>query len=355
VLAVKKRIMFVDDEPAILAAMRSLLRRERDRWDMVFAPDGEVALEEARKQPFDVVISDMRMPGMDGATLLARIKQEWPATVRIMLTGHAETDAILRALSSIHQLLAKPCPTGTLRGVLERCRNLDALVGDASLLAVIGGLDKLPSPPALYVALEQLIADSRASPAQIAAIIEQDPAIAAKLLQLANSGYFGDGETICSIERAVACLGGERIGYMVLATSSFDELDGKAGNAFVNEVQRTGRATAVLVRKLLAHDVGGVAFAAALLHDLGQVVLGLGLGEGYHHVLDTSKGTRQPVAVAEQKVLGAPEETRELAGVIHVADALTQGTAIDDDSLGRAGLTDAAARWRQVASSVILS
>ena len=79
-----KRILFVDDDPSILAGLQNLLYKDRKRWDMVFALGGKLALDEIRKAPFDIVVSDMRMPGMDGAMLLNLVKDECPATVRIM-------------------------------------------------------------------------------------------------------------------------------------------------------------------------------------------------------------------------------------------------------------------------------
>ncbi len=349
---------------------------------MVFAPGGEAALAELRKEPFDVVVSDMRMPGMDGATLLAKIKQECPRTVRVMLTGHAESEAILRALSSTHQLLAKPCLAGTLRAVLERCGSLDALIGDAAILAVVGGLERLPSPPAMYVALREIIADGHASPTDVAAVIERDPAVSAKVLQLANTAYFGDGRTICSIERAVSCLGNQRIQYMVLATSSFADLDTDMGGVQVDAIQREGRETAALVRRLITEeDAGDVAFAAALLHDVGHVVLGLGLGAAYRRVFAHAESTRQSLPIVERELLNlthadvgaclldiwglprsivdavryhhdpgsAPAAIREIAAAIHVADALMQRSSIDLESIARAGLSDRVAQWCAVA------
>ena len=123
----KPRVLFVDDEPAILASLRTLLHRDRKRWEMVFATGGDAALAEAAKAPLDVVVSDMRMPGMDGATLLARIQAEYPATVRIMLTGHADREAIVRALPALHQLLTKPCDGEVLRDAIERGMKLAAM------------------------------------------------------------------------------------------------------------------------------------------------------------------------------------------------------------------------------------
>ena len=116
----KKRILFVDDEPAILSGLQNMLYKDRRRWDMVFVKSGAGALAELRAKPFDVVVTDMRMPGMDGAELLSQVKDEFPATVRIMLSGYAERDAIVRALPALHQLLAKPCDSDILRATIER-------------------------------------------------------------------------------------------------------------------------------------------------------------------------------------------------------------------------------------------
>ena len=68
----QKRILFVDDEANVLDGLQNLLRKQRHHWDMVFAIDGQTALTELEKAPFDVIVSDMRMPGMDGATLLKK-------------------------------------------------------------------------------------------------------------------------------------------------------------------------------------------------------------------------------------------------------------------------------------------
>jgi DNA-binding NtrC family response regulator len=105
----KKRIMFVDDEENILSGLRLVLRSKRREWAMVFASSGNDALEKMAEQPCDVVVSDMRMPGMDGADLLMRVKETYPATVRMILSGQAGEDALQRSIGSTHQYLCKPC------------------------------------------------------------------------------------------------------------------------------------------------------------------------------------------------------------------------------------------------------
>jgi DNA-binding NtrC family response regulator len=115
-----KRILFVDDEEHVLEGLRNLFRRQRHVWDMVFVTSGEAALVELEKAPFDVIVSDMRMPGMDGATLLLHVKSRYPSVVRIVLSGHAERAAMVRALSVAHQFLSKPCEADTLTGCRRR-------------------------------------------------------------------------------------------------------------------------------------------------------------------------------------------------------------------------------------------
>ena len=85
--AAKRRVLFVDDEQGVLDGLRNVLRGQRGEWDMVFVLSGAAALVEIDRQEFDVVVSDMRMPDVDGAMLLGAIKEECPATVRIMLSA----------------------------------------------------------------------------------------------------------------------------------------------------------------------------------------------------------------------------------------------------------------------------
>ena len=114
----RARILFVDDEPAVLDGLRNLLRKERHVWDMVFAVGADDALAHLDKGPFDVVVTDMRMPKIDGAELLARVKERHPKTTRVILSGHAGRDALARAAEVADCCLAKPCDSAVLRATL---------------------------------------------------------------------------------------------------------------------------------------------------------------------------------------------------------------------------------------------
>lgn len=115
----KVRILFVDDEPPILTAIERQLRKDRTRWEMVFAVGGQRGLEEIHKGCFTVVVSDFRMPQIDGVTVLNRARAACPMTVQIMLSGDAEAPLMARAVPDLHLLIRKPCDAGTLRTALE--------------------------------------------------------------------------------------------------------------------------------------------------------------------------------------------------------------------------------------------
>ncbi len=204
-------VLFVDDEQAILDGLRNSLRKERKRWDMTFALGGQQALDEMKKTPADVVITDMRMPGMDGAELLRHIQRDFPAAARIVLSGQAERESIMRALPVTHQFLHKPCDGDTLRAVIEQTHALHKLMQNPALTALVGKLERLPAVPTTYTELSRLAADPKADAASFAKVIEMDAAVCAKVLQLVNSAYFGLGQKIVSIRPAVTYLGVEII------------------------------------------------------------------------------------------------------------------------------------------------
>jgi DNA-binding NarL/FixJ family response regulator len=235
----RKRILFVDDEAAILAGLQGLLRKERVRWDMVFALGGQQALVEMRKTPADVVVTDMRMPGMDGVALLRKIKEEFPASARIVLSGYAERGAVFESLSVAHQFLNKPCSVDLLRAVIERTCNLQELLHDEPLRKVVGSLGGLPSVPRAYAELHRLAGDPSADMSAIAQVVETDPSMSARVLQLVNSAYFGVSQHIASIRQAVSYLGLDLLKGLALTAYIFASVEAQPlAGLSLDELQR---------------------------------------------------------------------------------------------------------------------
>lgn len=123
-------IVFVDDDPGVLKGLQRMLRSMRREWRMHFFLSAAEALAFLESQPVDVVVSDMRMPGLDGAEFLAHVKRHYPGAIRIALSGYADQELVLRAVRSAHQYLAKPCSPETLKGAIERVKALRTLLED---------------------------------------------------------------------------------------------------------------------------------------------------------------------------------------------------------------------------------
>ena len=117
----KPRILFVDDEEKILNGMEKMLFRQRKHWDIQFCNSGAAALEAIKKESFDVVISDMRMPGMDGIQCLEQVYKLTPNTVRMMLTGNTDLDTAIQAVNqgNVFRFLTKPCEAQTLVDMIK--------------------------------------------------------------------------------------------------------------------------------------------------------------------------------------------------------------------------------------------
>jgi len=272
---VKTRILFVDDEPNVLEGLRNRLHRQRKKWDMYFASSGAAALELLATQPMDVIVTDMRMPGMDGAALLAAVKNAYPAMVRIVLSGHAELATALRAVPVAHQFLSKPCEAGVIEATVDRACNLHALVTDPIIERVVGGVDHLPPAPRIYARLVAALAREDVTAAEVASLVREDIALGAKILQVANSSFFRLSRKISSIEEAVTYLGFGTVKHLVLATEAFGNR-GKTtvGASVLDALQRHGMVTGVLASAMVTDRASrDEAFVAGLLHDVGELLL----------------------------------------------------------------------------------
>jgi HD-like signal output (HDOD) protein len=298
------RILFVDDEVHVLDGLRDLLRRQRRDWDMVMALGGAAALRELDAgAPFDVVVSDMRMPDIDGATLLEHVRDRSPETVRIVLSGQTELDAALSAVPVAHQFLAKPCDRDELVGAIERGLRTRAPLADASVRAAAGGAHRLPSAPALYTRLVEASADPDVTMSEIAALVEADIAMSAKVLQLVSSPFFGLGRKVTTARDAVAYLGLAPLQALVLSAGTFSqfaptELPGFDIAGLEAHSARVARVAAALLPDKAA---SAEAFTAGMLHDVGILVRATRQPEAFADVLAESERSGRAIHDIEKE------------------------------------------------------
>ena len=306
----KQRILFVDDEELVLKGLERLLRPLRHEWDMEFVNNGAKALERMAECPFSVVVSDMRMPGMNGAELLNQVMKLYPRTVRLILSGYADRDLILKCVGSTHQYLAKPCEAGALKSTLLRAARMEQSLESEILLRLVTRCSSLPCVPALYSEIVEALQDPETDTETIGKIIVKDSAMTAKILKLVNSAFFGLGHQISSPGEAVTYLGTDTIKSLVLFANAFARPERQPGGFSVEtlsahslEVAQAGKSVAEWqgADRKLADE----AFIAGLLHDVGKLILAGNLVDQYEEVLRTATAERRPVCAVEKQVFGA--------------------------------------------------
>ncbi len=310
----KKTILFVDDEPNILSALKRIFRPLREENVFHFVESGQDALDFMGKHQVDVIVSDMRMPGMDGAMLLTQVQEKFPHAIRIMLTGQANEESILRTVGTVHQFIAKPSDPETLREVLERACALQDLMANEQLKTLVSSIGKLPSLPSVYAKIQRKLKEPECSLADIGTIIEQDLAMSAKILQLVNSSFFGFFKNIDSPAKAVNLLGLDTVKALVLSVGIFSELKSVPARFFsVQQLWEHSVAVASFAKKIIetesdSKEMIGHAFLAGFLHDIGKLVLFSCMPQKYIEATELAHVKDLTMCQAEYQILGATHE-----------------------------------------------
>ena len=274
----RKRILFVDDERNVLDGLRNVLRPQRHEWEMVFALGPEQALaliDLIDNQSFDVVVSDMRMPKMEGAALLAEVKRRQPQAVRMILTGQTEQEAVMKSVFVAHMFLTKPCDHTVLKKVVARACNLNIILNSEELRAAAGRVDMLPSVPRTYVALIEALSRPTCSIADLIRIIEREPGLCAKILQLVNSAFFGLPRKIGFLTEAITYIGTQTIKALALALETFSTAKGcSLSPDQLLSLQKHSVFVGQIARQITRQDriKAEEAFLAGVLHAVGRLI-----------------------------------------------------------------------------------
>jgi HD-like signal output (HDOD) protein len=295
------RVLFVDDEPKLLQAIHRTLRGMRHEWEMAFADSGQKALGMMKEKPFQVVVTDIRMPEMDGVALLTETMKHYPKTIRVALSGQADKDLMARSTRVAHQFLSKPCKVEMLKSTISN---------GCSLSSMIGRIDSLPSLPALYTELVDELNSSDGSIKKVGEIISKDLAMTAKILHLSNSAFFGFRTQISSPSKAAVLLGMDTVKTLVLSLQVFSQFKlNKKLTAFIEHLQGHSVRTGILAKNIAKEaDQDRVtidhAFMAGTLHDLGKLIFAAKFPDQYQVIIDKVKNENSPFSECERATFG---------------------------------------------------
>ena len=331
-----KHLLFVDDEPKVLDGFRRSLRSMRHEWDMTFVTSGEEALTTLAQAPFDVVVSDMRMPGMDGAQLMNEVQGRYAHIARIILSGHSGQEMIFQSISASHQYLAKPCDIEQLRAAIQRAYALREVLKNDTLQGLVAGMRTIPSMPTIFMEIKKEAESRSSSLKTIGQIVSKDIGMTARLLQLVNSAYFGLRRDVSTVEQAVNILGLDTLQALVLSVQVFSQFEEKraATQFHFERLWKDSLNVAMLARSIAKaeqcplHEMER-AYTAGLLHDVGILVLATNLADRYGVIIKKASDGSCEVWNAEQSEFGTThaEVGAYLLGLWGLGDPIVQSVA----------------------------
>ena len=392
----RKCALFVDDDPSVLDRLRGTLEGMSTDWQMTFSTSARDALRKLEEAPFDVIVTDTHMPEMGGFELLAEVLRRYPDMVRIVLSPTVKQDLAIRSANVAHQYLAKPCDAATLRAALDTALRIRKMLVSPALKTFISRMTSLPSLPSVHTKLVESLENPEISSRELGEIIAQDAGMTVKILQIANSAFFGLYRYIASPSEAAVYLGIDTIRALTLSAGVFSAFHHTGLTpVFIGQLQRHSMTSGVLAHAIanserLSKKTCNSSLVGGLLHDVGKLVLAANCPKEYGDVLAAASKEGLSPYEAEQQVFGTthaeigayllwlwglpdavcnavafhhkPAEhsatTFTGAGTIHVADALEHEMEgcldsarlvdIDHGYLAGLSLSDHLGEWRQL-------
>ncbi|WP_309671822.1 response regulator [Gemmatimonas sp.] len=268
------QVLIVDDELRVLDGMRRALYRVRDRWEIDTASGGEDALRKLSEKPADIVITDLRMPGMDGISLLETVAQSWPATVRMILSGQEDAATGTRATQVAHQYLSKPSDAEAVIAALGRATSAVHLLRDPAMRAMAGCLSSLPTTPKVLLKIQELTVNDGAAFGDLATLIAGDAALTAKLLQLVNSAYFGAARAVTKVEQAINVIGFQLLRALIISQEITHAFPCSWPSWSAEKEQQHAMLVGTVAQAMGDSQADRCdLFTAGVLHDVGMLVL----------------------------------------------------------------------------------
>jgi putative nucleotidyltransferase with HDIG domain len=284
-----------------------------DDYTISTAPGGEQGLKLLKEQPYDIVVSDLTMPNMNGIEFLTQVSDRCPATARIVVSGFADEITAAKCLMIGHRYFSKPFNPHLLTTTLLSVCEAQELAASKKVRDCVGQLEGIPTLSRTFQKLTEALNTSDVSILELSAIIEQDPALAAKVLQIVNSARFARAREVNTIFEAVQLLGFNLLQALVIGVQMFQACNKISKTELFETVWAHSFQTAVCAKKLaefenLDTDKCEEAFLIGLLHDIGKVVLGATCPD-YEPIWKECGKNSQLLTTREREVIGATHAT----------------------------------------------
>jgi putative nucleotidyltransferase with HDIG domain len=304
------RIVFIDDDKNVLEGLNRMLSPLLAVLQMEFYDSAVEGLAKVKDSPCDLVVCDLQMPGLNGIQVLEQIRASSPGTIRFILTGMIDHPLHHAALRLAHQVISKPCRPELFRELIQRSLRLKHRLDQSELAAVLPRLQALPSLPGVYQQVIDHLSSPTASCRGLSRLISEDVGMSARIMQLANSAYYGRPGKVHNLLQAIVYLGMKTVEAMVLKEGIFSTIDPALAERFSmaeleNHCLRVG-----MLSKRIATDLGLPAemleqsSMAGILHDTGKIIMIAEFTDSYQKAIVQSRRQKTDLSSAEKQISG---------------------------------------------------
>ena len=296
----------------MLSGLRRMLRANRREWDMHFANGGQEALSLVSKLDTKVIVSDMKMPEIDGATLLSKVSRSNPEVVRLILSGQAEKSKILEAVSVAHQYLSKPCDSDVLRSTICKICDSQQQLNNPDLQSLVTQISNIPALGENLAKLANAFDSGESAFGDIKSIVSKDIGLAAKVMQMVSTSFFGMPQPKVSVISACDLLGFELLNQLFFEKGVSQPLECESmGKISFPDLYEHSHRVAKLAAKIArlnncSEEMIAVAGNAGLFHDIGRLILARFFPEEYCQAMKLAEQEGIELDEAEQQVFGSP-------------------------------------------------
>jgi HD-like signal output (HDOD) protein/CheY-like chemotaxis protein len=332
----KNRILLVGQDQPLWRQFMQHASAMESPWTVELARNAPEARAMLDRFSFAAAVADVQLMDSNGLDLLDEIMRRQPKTLRIVLSDITDTENTVKCVGRGHHHLLKPCDVPTLLDALNQGLALESWLPSEAVQGLIAQMRKVPSPPHIYFQVASEVQSPDASVQKVGEIIAQDPAITAKVLQLANSALFGLQLQVVDPVEAIGYIGLETTKALVLLSHTFSAFENLKLSVFsVEALWRHSVSTGQGARRLgeferVGNELTEQAFAAGLLHDIGKLLFAANMPGLFVEALALAREQKRTFWEVESQVLGAchSELGACLLGIWGLPTALVEAVAL---------------------------
>jgi HD-like signal output (HDOD) protein/CheY-like chemotaxis protein len=333
----KKRILFVSEDQTLSQEFQAQCAGTESEWTVQHARTEEEALSLCQQQTIASVVADANLGGKSGIDVLDAFLRRQPKALRVIVSDPADVESTMKCIGHAHHHVLKPCNSQTLIQVLQQAFAQEAWLPSEPVQGLIAQMRQVPSPLKAYTQIVEEMKSPTCSLEKIGRLIEQDPAITAKVLQLANSAVFGRELNVVSTAEAIGYIGLETTKAVVLLAHTFSSFDNlKLLHFSVEDLWRHSVQVGRLARRVVEVEKAGEemaeqAFAAGLLHDIGKLLFAANHASLFGKVLRLAREQHCNLWEAEAQVLpgvGHAELGATVLGIWGLPKTITEAVAL---------------------------